>query len=170
MHENAHILHSAPHGYVTYSDGTSIKTRRTTNRSVFLLAAFSLENLIKAYLVYENPHYIERGRLSKRLLNGHGLSKLQKECKKIPSPKRTRHVFETLEVGINSWARYPCSTSESASLRREQLLRSSGLLITKYSSYTVEGWKSYFQRNGKAHMVRLGMLTLASEPNSSVGN
>lgn len=111
MHENAHILHSSTHGYVAYSDGNGTKTRRTTNRSVFLLAAFALENLIKAYLVYENPHYIEGGRLSKQLLNGHGLSKLQKQCKKVPSPKRTRHVFETLEVGINSWARYPCSTS-----------------------------------------------------------
>ena len=32
-------------------------------------------------------------------------------CKKIPQPKRTRHILEALETGTNSWARYPCSTS-----------------------------------------------------------
>jgi len=129
MHENAHILHSAPQGYVSYSTGDKQITRRTTNRSVFLLAAFALENLIKAYLVYENPHYIEGGKLSKKLLNGHSLSKLQQECKKIPSPKRTLHVFQTLEVGVNSWARYPCSTS----IERESIER----------TVTHEFWHSY---------------------------
>jgi hypothetical protein len=111
MHENAHALHTSPQGYVTYSDGVESITRPTSNRSVFLLAAFALENLIKAFLIYENPKYIENGKLSRQLLNGHSLSKLQKKCRKIPSPKRTLHVFETLEGGINSWARYPCATS-----------------------------------------------------------
>jgi len=111
MHESAQALHAATTGTVTYSDGPSTKRRKTTNRPVFLLAAFALENLIKAFLVYENPQYIEGGKLSKKLLNGHNLSKLQQECRKVPSPKRTRHVFQTLEAGVNSWARYPCSTS-----------------------------------------------------------
>ncbi len=111
MHENAYILHTYPQGYVTHSNGIESITSPASNRSVFLLAAFALENLIKAFLVYENPHYIAKGKLSKKLLNAHNLSELQKKCKKIPSPKRTRHVFETLEVGINSWARYPCATS-----------------------------------------------------------
>lgn len=29
----------------------------------------------------------------------------------MPSPIKSRHVFETLEIGVNSWARYPCSTT-----------------------------------------------------------
>ena len=111
MHENAHTLHAAPQGHITYTASGKPVTRRTTNRSVFLLAAFAMENLVKAYLVYENPHYVEGGRLSRKLLNGHSLSKLQQESRKIPQPKRTRHVLETLEVGVNSWARYPCSTT-----------------------------------------------------------
>ena len=111
MHENAHTLHASPQGVVSYFDGERTITRRTSNRSVFLLAAFALENLVKAFLIYENPKYVEGGRLARQLLNGHGLSKLQRACRKIPSPQRTRHVFETLEVGVNSWARYPCSTS-----------------------------------------------------------
>lgn len=112
LHENARVLHnnSSLESITQTRRGKTI-TRRASNRPVFLLAAFALENLLKAYLVYENPRYIEGGRLSPQLLNGHGLSKLQSKCRKVPSPKRTRHVFETLEVGVNSWARYPCSTS-----------------------------------------------------------
>lgn len=111
MHDNAHALHNMPQGVVSYKSDSGYITTPTSNRSVFLLAAFALENLIKAFLIYENPHYIKDGRLSSHLLNGHSLSKLQRRCKKIPSPKRTLHVFETLEVGVNSWARYPCATA-----------------------------------------------------------
>jgi hypothetical protein len=111
MHENAHVLHDAPQGLVSYTEGGEWVTRRRSNRPVFLLAAFAMENLVKAYLIYENPHYIEGGKLSKKLLNGHSLSRLQQECRKIPQPKRTLSVLETLEVGVNCWARYPCSTS-----------------------------------------------------------
>ena len=111
MHENAHVLHRAPQGTITYSTGTRSETRRTSNRPVFLLTAFAMENLLKAFLVHQHPKYIEGGKLSKELLNGHRLSALQMKCKDVPSPKRTRHVFETLEVGVSSWARYPCSTS-----------------------------------------------------------
>lgn len=111
MHENAHVLHSAPQGVIMHVTRTKTKARKISNRSVFLLAAFAMENLLKAFLIHQHPEYIEGGRLSKELLNGHSLSKLQMKCKNIPSPVRTRHVFETLEVGVNSWARYPCSTS-----------------------------------------------------------
>ncbi len=131
MHENAQALHNMPQGMVTYSDGVESITRPTSNRSVFLLAAFALENLIKAYIIYENPHYIEGSKLSRQLLNGHSLSKLQKKCKKIPSPKRTLHVFEALEVGVNSWARYPCATS----IDRE----------SKERIVTPEFWETYNQ-------------------------
>lgn len=111
LHENAKLLHNNDQGSLTQIFHGKAVTRRISNRPVFLLAAFALENLLKAYLIYENPNYIEGGRLSRNLLNGHSLSQLQKACRNIPSPKRTRHVFETLEVGVNSWARYPCSTS-----------------------------------------------------------
>jgi hypothetical protein len=130
LHENAHTLHATQHQRaVVYSDGIRAKQRSTTSRAVFLLSAFALENLIKAFLIYENPTYIEGGKLSKKLLNGHSLSGLQKACKKIPSPLRTRFVFEALEVGVNSWARYPCSTA----IERE----------TEERAVTPEFWAAY---------------------------
>jgi hypothetical protein len=111
MHDNATALHDMPQGTITYNDGVKSITRPTSNRSVFLLSAFAMENLLKAYLIYENSNYIKDGKLKKQLLNGHSLSKLQKKCKKIPAPKRSLHIFEKLEIGVNSWARYPCATS-----------------------------------------------------------
>lgn len=110
LHENALMLHAMPQGTVTRLDGAHSYTRRASNRPVFLLAAFAMENLLKAYLIYENPSYIEGGKLSRKLLNGHGLTDLHGLCKRLPSPKRTRNVLEVLQLGVNSWARYPCST------------------------------------------------------------
>ncbi len=130
LHENAHTLYATRlRSAVIYSDGIRAKQKPTTNRAVFLLLAFALENLLKAFLIYENPTYIEGGKLSKKLLNGHSLSGLQKACKKIPSPVRTRVVFVVLEVGVNSWARYPCSTA----MERE----------TEERAVTPEFWASY---------------------------
>ncbi|WP_409421300.1 hypothetical protein ABHF91_16380 [Pseudaeromonas sp. ZJS20] len=87
MHENAHALYDMHQGMVTYNDGVKSITRPTSNRSVFLLAAFALENLIKAFLIYENPSYIEGGKLSNQLLSSHKLSKLQKSVRKYRLPK-----------------------------------------------------------------------------------
>lgn len=112
MHAGAVKLYESEQGHISRwhaNDGYS--TRRETNRPVFLLAAFAMENLLKAYLVFENPHYIEGGKLAKALLNRHGLAKLQMACLNVPAPKRTRFVFEALEVGVSSWARYPCAIS-----------------------------------------------------------
>lgn len=129
MHRNAQALHNMPLGKVSYREGVHSLERSITNRSVFLLAAFALENLVKAFLIYENPQYIEGGKLSRHLLNAHGLSALQRRSRNVPSPKRTRHVFETLETGVNSWARYPCATS----IERESQER----------AVTPELWESY---------------------------
>ena len=112
MNESAHILHDSPQGQVIRRmQGGQQIVRRESNRPVFLLAAFAMENLLKAYLVMENPRYIEGGRLARQLMNGHGLVKLQTACKSVPAPKRSRFVFEVLEKGVNSWARYPCATA-----------------------------------------------------------
>lgn len=50
-------------------------SRDATNRSVFLLSGFALENALKAFLVYENPDWISNGTLSRKL-RSHSLTKL----------------------------------------------------------------------------------------------
>jgi hypothetical protein len=85
-----------------------VEQTRGYDQSVFLLGGFALENLIKALLVYENPHWISNGRLSGKL-KSHSLTKLRAQSELIP---RRRHYLRTLsafEAGLDSWFRYPCA-------------------------------------------------------------
>jgi len=87
------------------------RTSRTlddANKTVFLLGAFALENAIKAFLVYENPHLISNGSLSKNL-RSHSLIGLKRLSREVPFKKRFDWVLEGFEEGIDSWARYPCA-------------------------------------------------------------
>jgi hypothetical protein len=92
-----------------------VKTWDSTNKAVFLLGGFALENAIKAFLVYENPHWISNGKLSKRL-RSHSLTKLQKQSSLIPFKNRHLGVLEQFEEGLESWARYPCGLSLATSM------------------------------------------------------
>lgn len=86
------------------------------NRSMFLLGGFALENAIKAFLVYENPHWISNGRLSRRL-QSHKLTALRKESQLIPYKDRYEDVLAVFEEGLDTWARYPCGlTTETTRL------------------------------------------------------
>lgn len=80
----------------------------STDRAVFLMGAFALENALKAFLVYENPSWISNGRLS-RHLRSHSLTTLQGLVRDIPYKRRYRWVLQEFEAGIESWARYPCA-------------------------------------------------------------
>lgn len=79
-----------------------------TNKSVFLLGGFALENAIKAFLVYENPEWISNGKLS-RNLKSHSLTKLQQQSSLVPFKKQYLWTLQRFEEGLESWARYPCS-------------------------------------------------------------
>jgi len=84
--------------------------RRTTwddtNRSTFLLAGFAMENMLKAFLIYERPAYIAGGRLSG--IATHDLAKLAELSTLVPYKARDRWMFVALAEGNESWARYPC--------------------------------------------------------------
>lgn len=86
-------------------------SRDNTNRSIFLLASFALENAIKAFLVYENPGWISNGTLS-RQLRSHKLTELAGKSKYIPQKESGFSILEEFEKGNESWARYPCSLSK----------------------------------------------------------
>jgi len=77
-----------------------------TNRATFLLAAFAMENMLKAFLVYEHPEFIADGYL--KSITSHDLPKLADRSSLIPYKVRDRWVFEALAEGNESWARYPC--------------------------------------------------------------
>lgn len=117
------------------------------NRSVFLLGGFALENAIKAFLVYENPHWISNGRLS-RSLKSHSLTRLQRQSAQIPFKSRYVWVLRGFEEGLDSWARYPCSLSVETS--------------TNQRTITIRLWSGYI-RLMRAYGNRLQKL-LARRP------
>ncbi|MGY2848552.1 hypothetical protein ACVIWU_001570 [Bradyrhizobium sp. USDA 4509] len=85
-----------------------IHQMRGVDKPVFLLGGFALENAIKAFLVYENPHWISNGRLS-RELKSHKLTVLREQSNLVPYKRSYTHVLEAFESGLDSWFRYPCA-------------------------------------------------------------
>ena len=121
LYENAQTLYETRGQKIYYVDHSRKESTETytINRSVFLLSGFALENLLKAYIVYEFPQYIEGGNLS-RPLKSHKLTNLRDKSNLIPYKNRYKWVFESFEEGINSWARYPCGvSSNSTTLEKE---------------------------------------------------
>ena len=78
----------------------------STNRAVFLLASFAMENMLKAFLVYETPRYVADGYLKE--ITTHELPVLARASTLIPYRERDMWVFKALSKGNESWARYPC--------------------------------------------------------------
>lgn len=110
LHESALKLYQGRGAIIEFrKSGQPVEKRDIINRPVFLLSGFAMENIIKAYCIYENPSYIENGRLD-AVIKTHKIASLRLRCKTVPSPKRQQWIFETLEKGLNSWARYPCGT------------------------------------------------------------
>jgi hypothetical protein len=97
-----------------------IRQTRGIDKPVFLLGGFALENVIKAFLVYENPHWVSNGRLSSRL-KSHRLIDLQKQSTFIPYKKPYISVLEEFESGLESWFRYPCALTVQDTKEEGQL-------------------------------------------------
>lgn len=87
-------------------DGHSTLTWDMTNKATFLLAAFAMENMIKAFLVYEFPDYVSDGCL--KGITSHDLPALADKSSLVPYKARDRWVFEAFAEGNESWMRYPC--------------------------------------------------------------
>lgn len=88
------------------SDGHAV-TWDNTNKATFLLSAFALENAIKAFLVYEHPHWVSNGYLHAEVCS-HSLVALSEKSNLIPYRERDRWVLAAFEEGNQSWMRYPC--------------------------------------------------------------
>jgi hypothetical protein len=98
--------------------GEIVQRTRGIDKPVFLLCGFALENAIKAFLVYENPHWISNGRLSGRL-KSHSLTGLQAQSKLIP--RSGIRVLREFESGLDSWFRYPCGLTIEKTLEGRNL-------------------------------------------------
>lgn len=130
LHEQAQVL---------FSQNKNIRWTLTTpiaqsqwsgaNRASFLLSGFALENMIKAFLIYENPIWIANAQLAKQL-KSHGLSELAKKSTMLPTPKGAKEILEIYQSGLTGWARYPCA------LRFEQEIEPHRLTAELWTRYT----------------------------------
>lgn len=89
-------------------DGETLADWPVENRAIFLLSGFALENMLKAFLVYQNPAYVANGRLAKKVQT-HNLVKLSEQIKDIPWPIIGKPIIQEFQRGLTSWARYPCA-------------------------------------------------------------
>ncbi len=94
-----------------YIEGSDVTRTDPMDRGIFLLAGFSLENLIKAYLIYENPAWISDGKLSRNITQRHSLTEMSEKSRKLPWPKKGRRILQAFEDGLSSWARYPSAVN-----------------------------------------------------------
>ncbi|NPU10915.1 hypothetical protein HL666_09090 [Bradyrhizobium sp. 83002] len=136
-----------------------LQQTRGLDKVVFLLGGFALENTIKAFLVYEHPHWISNGRLSANL-KSHSLIKLQAQSSLIPYKKQYLWVLRSFETGLDSWFRYPCGlTIEDTEQERElhlslwggyeRLMHAYGRRLTELFG---KGWKGPHGFFGKWEM------------------
>ena len=106
LHEQAMLLRNGNSSIITrrsYAEQHEI-TWSTSNRTVILLAGFALENIIKAYLVYEHPVFVKNGLLSNKLRT-HKLTNLAKQSSLLPYQPRSTNILRYYEDGLESWAR-----------------------------------------------------------------
>jgi hypothetical protein len=108
LNDQAQALKRLDLGVVQYTNSQGQTTiRPRTNRGVFLLAGFALENLLKSYLIFENPTYVANGVLAK-VIRTHSLTRLRGMSRYAPYKNRYGAVLAAFEDGLESWARYPC--------------------------------------------------------------
>lgn len=124
LREQAEILYANQNTMLHFTDHQGkTKSRSATNRGVFLLAGFSIENLLKAFIVYEKPNLIANGALGKSLRT-HSLSTLWQQSAHVPYKKRFTKTACILEEGLESWARYPCGLTHQTLVNELVMTRS----------------------------------------------
>lgn len=152
LHEQATAIYARrPHSSITTkidADNVVLGQTRGIDKSVFLLSGFAIENAIKAFLVYENPHWVSNGRLSKNL-RSHSLTQLQSKSNIIPYKKQYISVLKAFEGGLDSWFRYPCALTVEESKEEghlhDELWRGYSVIMRAYGRKLTlllgKGWK-----------------------------
>ena len=103
--------------WITKKDasGTALAQEHSFDRSFFLLGGFALENIIKAFLVYEDPQLLANGKLN-FAGRSHQLNSLADQSRMLPWPKKRRTTLKVFEDGLTSWARYPSGRQFSGAI------------------------------------------------------
>ena len=146
LHEQAKLLRDSQTSKISLrnlSDSIS-RNWNSSNRTVILLAGFALENIIKAYLIYEHPDYIRNGFLSNNI-KMHKLTKLAKNSTLLPYQSQDSNTLKYFEEGLESWARYPCGLNWAQTKERNILSVKLGKIIfgsCALMNHALKNWRS----------------------------
>lgn len=157
LHEQAEQLRNSNSSTITRRNfvDPNVATWNTSNRTVILLAGFALENIIKAYLIYEQPEFVQNGFLSKKIQT-HKLTKLAGQSSLLPYQSQGANTLRYYEDGLESWARYPCglnwAQTKEQNLLSQKLWKNYMWLMGAYESrfkkLMHKGWKGPHKFNG----------------------
>lgn len=86
------------------------------SRAYLLLAAFSLENLLKGIAVARDPQLVANGELAPAL-RSHGLLSIARDVAKVVLNGPQRQTCGILESAIPTWGRYPVAKRSSTVIR-----------------------------------------------------
>lgn len=157
LHEQAKRLRDSNSSTITKRNFSESQetTWSTSNRTVILLAGFALENMIKAYLIYEFPEFVQNGFLSKKIQT-HKLTKLAKQSSLLPYQSQSVNTLSYYEDGLESWARYPCGLNW-AQTKEQNLLSQKvwknymwlmGVYESRFKKLILKGWEGPHQFEG----------------------
>jgi len=157
LHEQAKLLRDGTTSKISRRNFpcSTIKTWNSSNRTVILLAGFALENIIKAYLIYEHPNYVRNGLLSNNIKT-HKLTKLAKGSSLLPYQSQGSNTLKYFEEGLESWARYPCglnwAQTKEQNILSKKVWKNYLWLMRAYESrfrkLVLKGWKGPHQFEG----------------------
>lgn len=91
----------------TDSNGVIIIQKSGISRTYFLLIGFSIENLMKAYIVSRNPNYLKNGKIDNSISSNHNLIALSRKMDSFKFSSSEIELLKTLSEGIPYWSRYP---------------------------------------------------------------
>jgi hypothetical protein len=157
LHEQANLLRNSSTSKITSHSffDSNCKTWNSSNRTVTLLAGFAIENIIKAYLIYEHPNYVSNGFLSKKIQT-HKLTKLAKNSSLLPYQSQGSKTLKYFEEGLESWARYPCglnlAQTKDQNILSDKIWNNYLWLMRAYESrfkkLVFKGWKGPHEFEG----------------------
>jgi len=125
-----------------------INKKTHISRTWLLLAAFSIENLLKGILISEHPEYISNGRLASNVTN-HSLTNLARNINFSEYEPNEINLLEILEEALPTWARYPIPLTVRE-IQKEKNLTSNiketfAQLYAKLDRYLYEQFKDGWQ-------------------------
>jgi hypothetical protein len=103
LSESSEILYKERNNSILHkidSEGNVIIEKSGISRSYFLLIGFSIENLMKAYLISRNPDYIKNGKIDNSISSNHNLFELSKKLKSFEFSNPEIELLKILSEGI----------------------------------------------------------------------